>query len=911
MDACFSFSICYIYINPDLSTPSENHHMHRRLLLITSLVVCCSVFSFDSDQTPPTDSLAYFLDQDDLEGYFRRIRLDAITANRANLPDQIRALTKIKLTGFRPLRASEARELRQAALYLGHFSENLFGDYRAALDFYLLAHHHTPDSVFLDKSAWYIENNIGSIYTRFGDYERANIFYSKTERSLRHFKEFERLSRLYTNLGTQYESQQDTTVALRYFTKGLALADSLGYEKGIFANHLHLANECTAGGQLTKAESHLFLAEKTLDSLIKQEDENLLERMSDLKMAWGHLEKGKKNLQTCLRYYQEGLCYAKDHYSNANRREYAKLYTALAEAYMKLDSLPQADDMIHSGLQALVPEYTERGQLPASHQIYRENSFLPLFVLKSKVLQQKYQVSKLPSVLDTALQCIRLASVANDQIRNPVTMDLSKLVSIHEFTPAVYQGIDVSFMKFLSGDPDAAFREARHLFTQSKGQLYRDKTRRSAAVEMLPEDTRVNIELLENEILDFQKRKYDAHADIVQLNEEILSKREQIHSLFDANERFQPLSTLQGNYIEYSITPETVYALSRLNGEEGFHRLGQTSTLDSLSVRLSHFIQSHGDSDDHQVLEDLHIFLLQPIASTLPSSITIIPDGQLSAVPFEMLKDRAGKFMVENSSIGYAFQFEMYLPSRDENRKKQELFCLAPEYLEQSKAIAVRSGETLEALPFAKMEAESIRAMFGAEAEIATNASKAKCIDNIRNTRLFHYSGHAIVKKDHAYLVLDPERDEKDQLTDKEIGLMHLPMDLVVLSACQTGLGKIEPGEGAMSLGRSFMEAGSLAAVYSLWNVNDRSTADFMKSLYGYIKAGKPLDRAMRQVKLDFIRQGEEGYGHPYHWAAFVAAGDMDPAGRTAWWRWLIAGLLILAAVGILIHFRKRRLSPL
>ena len=97
---------------------------------------------------------------------------------------------------------------------------------------------------------------------------------------------------------------------------------------------------------------------------------------------------------------------------------------------------------------------------------------------------------------------------------------------------------------------------------------------------------------------------------------------------------------------------------------------------------------------------------------------------------------------------------------------------------------------------------------------------------------------------------------------------------MVVLSACETGLGKVEFGEGVRSLGKSFLEAGASSIVYSLWTVNDLSTAKIMSAFYSYLKKGKTKDVAMQQARLDYLRQADSLHRNPYFWAGFVLHGE-------------------------------------
>ncbi len=101
----------------------------------------------------------------------------------------------------------------------------------------------------------------------------------------------------------------------------------------------------------------------------------------------------------------------------------------------------------------------------------------------------------------------------------------------------------------------------------------------------------------------------------------------------------------------------------------------------------------------------------------------------------------------------------------------------------------------------------------------------------------------------------------------------RLSADLVVLSACQTGLGKEVRGEGLMGLTRAFMYAGVPRVIVSLWSVNDRATADLMAGLYrGMLRDGKRPSEALRDAQLE-LRKHQE-WQSPYYWAAFVQQGD-------------------------------------
>jgi CHAT domain-containing protein len=102
---------------------------------------------------------------------------------------------------------------------------------------------------------------------------------------------------------------------------------------------------------------------------------------------------------------------------------------------------------------------------------------------------------------------------------------------------------------------------------------------------------------------------------------------------------------------------------------------------------------------------------------------------------------------------------------------------------------------------------------------------------------------------------------------------MRIDADLVTLSACETGLGKELGGEGLVGLTRAFQYAGAHSVLASLWSVGDDSTAELMTRFYGYLKAGKTKDDALRAAQIELIRTRRPS-SRPFHWAAFQLIGD-------------------------------------
>jgi CHAT domain-containing protein len=121
-------------------------------------------------------------------------------------------------------------------------------------------------------------------------------------------------------------------------------------------------------------------------------------------------------------------------------------------------------------------------------------------------------------------------------------------------------------------------------------------------------------------------------------------------------------------------------------------------------------------------------------------------------------------------------------------------------------------------------------------------------------------------------LTLDDDPKEDGLLQVYEIFNLKLNADLVVLSACKTGLGKEVKGEGLIGLTRAFMYAGARSLVVSLWQVADPSTAELMVKFYGQLDGTSDKAEALRQAKLKVIQANR--YAHPFYWAPFILVGE-------------------------------------
>ena len=143
---------------------------------------------------------------------------------------------------------------------------------------------------------------------------------------------------------------------------------------------------------------------------------------------------------------------------------------------------------------------------------------------------------------------------------------------------------------------------------------------------------------------------------------------------------------------------------------------------------------------------------------------------------------------------------------------------------------------------------------------------------------------------------------EDEELTASEIYTSKSKVNLAVLSACNTGFGKIEKGEGVMSMARAFHYSGIPSVLMSLWKVPDQETKTIMIDFYRYLKKGKSKSEALRMAKLSYLKKNDNSdLAHPYYWSGFVINGNTDPLEinnaifPVAWIVFAILGILILS----------------
>jgi CHAT domain-containing protein len=292
---------------------------------------------------------------------------------------------------------------------------------------------------------------------------------------------------------------------------------------------------------------------------------------------------------------------------------------------------------------------------------------------------------------------------------------------------------------------------------------------------------------------------------------------------------------------------------------------------------------------------ELYDLLIKPAEAEIAKDarLLIAPDGPLHILPFAALVREHGQYLVEWKPIHTVVSATIYAElkkTRGERRASQ--FQLAafgdPHYPTLASQIpqersSTERGLILARLPFSRDEVTGIAALYPKQAEtyLGAEATEERARSISAKARYVHFAVHGFFDErlplNSGLAMTIPEKPAAGQqnglLQAWEIfEQVRFEADLVVLSACQTGLGKELGGEGLIGLTRAFQYAGARSIAASLWSVDDLKTAQLMTHFYAGLKQGKSKDEALRLAQMALL--SKPGSSHPYYWAAFSLIGD-------------------------------------
>src|SRR5690606_23061669 len=359
--------------------------------------------------------------------------------------------------------------------------------------------------------------------------------------------------------------------------------------------------------------------------------------------------------------------------------------------------------------------------------------------------------------------------------------------------------------------------------------------------------------------------------------------------------------------------------------------------LEAAVKALNSAIAERLDGAYAEAAHTLYKMIFEPVEPFLRNTeLMVVPVGPLHNVNFEVLLARpatAGDFrqqlLLQRHAIAYllsattAVQF-----AHLGKRRSGKVLALAPgftddlkqDYLSEVKDTALVDRAYLRFVrqPFAVRSAQQLGGLLSARVMVGDDANETDFREQASAYSILHLGTHAEMNAAsplYSKLVLSKNgegvtADGDGYLHAYEIYELDLQAQLAVLTACATGAGRDDEGEGVRSLGYSFAFAGCPSLVVSLWNIDEKVSSEIISRFYANLAAGMPKHLALRKAKLQHLSEAPEELASPYYWAGLVLVGDVAPVHISTWKRhapWWIASALLLGGLGWYLLKRRQR----
>jgi CHAT domain-containing protein/tetratricopeptide (TPR) repeat protein len=313
--------------------------------------------------------------------------------------------------------------------------------------------------------------------------------------------------------------------------------------------------------------------------------------------------------------------------------------------------------------------------------------------------------------------------------------------------------------------------------------------------------------------------------------------------------------------------------------------------------------ETRGKSDDIDVAKQLYALLLSPLPQeAIGDRLIVVPDGILHLLPFDILREPGGSLLLETRTISYvpASTVLSVLRNTKETQSARRSFLGIGDVAYQNQGGVSRKldkpaelkqrlmrglsdnfGASLYDLPHTREEVTEVNKLVGNDGIVLLGAEATETAfktQPLQDFKIIHLAAHGFAdtqfpERSGLVLGVDPKSHDDGLLQVREIIRLHFNADLVTLSACNTGVGKLQGEEGVTNLVEAFLVSGAKSVVASLWSADDTYTLDLMERFYTHIAEGQDKASALRQAKLDLLAK----YGRqvpPYYWGAFVLVGD-------------------------------------
>lgn len=581
---------------------------------------------------------------------------------------------------------------------------------------------------------------------------------------------------------------------------------------------------------------------------------------------------------------------------------------------------------VHTLLPAIPPDDTDQLPQPSQMgQVAQPYDLLVYLMDKAKAWRALHEQNKNVALLQKALEAYRLADHVHDIMRLQQLSQETKHYWRSEAKTLYAKALEVAYLLqdeaaafyFLEKSKSILLLEAL-LVQDVQGLLPENMSEQEHALQKQINDLLLEMEYVEEEAL---KKKQQALLKVRQSYQDFLDRmRKQYPAYYNLryasdmlslSETLTLLKSPQSNMIHYFTGPEYIYALRISQNDIFFYRFKNHAQFKQLLQQMLAYFENRSliaeDPEGYsEVAEALANLLYNPLwgegKPPTDANVIIIPDGLLSLIPFEalMLTGESASFQVKNSllfhqMIQYGYSATVLKYQQERTAKLYgagNIAFFAP--------FAERQAES-PPLPFSKKVLDGLQGRFSGYYLSGMNAGWQAFNQYAPQARILHFSTHGTAGSANIApaIVLADTLLRLPQLYN-----MSLSCQLAVLSACETGVGTVQEGEGVINLGRGFAYAGTSGLTTSLWKVDDEATAQLMNFFYRRLAKGESSAHALRNAKLDYLNQpGLRAIKTtPYFWSSLVFWGynapvELDEKGLSVWWFALSGAILSIYAL--------------
>ncbi|MBT1697307.1 CHAT domain-containing protein [Fulvivirgaceae bacterium PWU4] len=899
--------------------------------LSTIVLFFCVVLSGFSQQARSLpDSLARQRRLHDDLANFIYTYVDAFLMNPTE--ERLSLLKNCERMCWRPLRTDDERIAYVIMQCNYGYYAARFGDIHQAVDAYenawkIYSQHNLTGFDITE----YCLKPLGNSYSMLGDYQSAAniikhyLFKAEQEKNTQH------LVSAIINLSIVYHDTGKQEDAIGLLKNALGTRDIAASKKGAICSNL--ARNFFDLGQQAEASRYALQA---LNHFKNVRGNEVLPQVVNTWKILSLLNLKKGDTDEALRCIERSRKIVTENPAVFQKRELAKLISE----YASIRALQQQHDVAlkhyQQALKLLLPGYKPENEtdLPDKAMLYPENTIKEILDGLAG-LYMKRDPAK-------ALQCFELSFETEDLLRQTYHYQADRLQQQVEIRNRTMQCLTILHDLYERTKDHTFVIRAFQLAERTKAVVLREAVEVNARSQWIRHDsllkrehdlTYKNAKLASELVMEQMKgeaadvahintltaRQTEMSIEIKSLQRSIAEKYPQ----YSATESIVPidLALLQqklgredATLMSYVAGQDVLYAFIIDKGSLSFHKLPQTQAIyDHIRALNDLFASPAGINNEtgryKKIAFELNN-LLQIPTEAVTKNLVIVPDGLLNYVPFEALLFQASNaldyaslpYLIKKFRVSYASSTASYAGTSRTPATS----------LNGSRALAMFPvfRNTNRVLKHSETEAQSMQLYVDGKFLFDNQATKKAFGENLHHYNIIHLSTHA----DAGSWLTPPSIEFVDStLYLPEVYGLRIDPDLMVLSACETGVGKLLKGEGALSLARGFQYAGAHNIVFSLWKVNDLSTARLMASFYEHYFDGESKPGALRLAKLDYL--ANEGIGNfqksPYFWASFIYYGDInvnsDHLPQHSKITWFEMGLLLLTFLFVLYLFLRRR----